>query len=353
MSLVVGICFRRSGKVYSFSPNGLTLAKGEKVIVETVGGQELGEVVAEVRDIPDSRLVAQLKPVVRVATEEDIARFNENGAMEKRAFAVCEEKIAEHGLPMKLIRAEYSFDRSQATFSFSADGRVDFRELVRDVASVLHTKVQLHQIGVRDEAKLIGGYGTCGRKLCCCTFLSGFDAISMKMAKDQCLFLNPAKFSGACGKLLCCLRFEHEFYKEAHEHMPEVGSVIMYNDAPAKVMDCNVIVDDVTLQTRDNTLIHVPAKELKDVQVLPKNAFSLNTKPERDGDREESPRPVRRRAPEPAPRPEPARSTPIKNKFRTHKHGGNKSQRNDNKPFQPKTPAAPASDGTVKWKKKD
>lgn len=270
MPLVVGVSFRKAGKVYHFSPEGLDIVKGDMVLAETARGIEFGEVVSSVREMSESELIAPLKPIVRIATDEDIAQAKANEEKEKEAFEICEQKIAEHNLPMKLTCAEYSFDRSQITFSFSADGRIDFRELVRDVASTLHTKVQLHQIGVRDEAKLIGGYGSCGRNLCCSTFLTNFDPISMKMAKDQSLFLNPAKFSGACGKLLCCLRYEHEFYKEAHEKMPNIGSFLIYNGTKVKVVDYNVISNIVTVQNQEDVLIQVPLEELKKSEQIEK-----------------------------------------------------------------------------------
>ena len=262
MPLVVGVTFRKVGKVYYFDPGEIPLREGDFVIAETARGVEFGEIVLEPRQICESELVAPLKRVVRVATGADMEREAANRDREKHAYQVCERRIAEHGLPMKLLEAEYAFDGSQVTFSFCADGRVDFRELVKDVASALKAKVQLHQIGVRDEAKLIGGYGGCGRSLCCATFLSNFDPISMKMAKDQSLFLNPAKFSGVCGKLMCCLRYEHEFYKDAQKRLPSVGAIIPIGEGRGKVIDVNVISNMVTVQTEEDTQLHIPAGEL-------------------------------------------------------------------------------------------
>jgi cell fate regulator YaaT (PSP1 superfamily) len=262
MPLVVGVSFRRVGKVYYFDPGQLQLHEGDFVIAETARGVEFGEVVLEPRDLPDEELVAPLKRVVRPANGDDLEREASNREREAHAYEVCERKIAEHRLPMKLLEAEFAFDGSQVTFSFSADGRVDFRDLVKDVASALKTKVQLHQIGVRDEAKLIGGYGTCGRPLCCATFLSAFDPISMKMAKDQSLFLNPAKFSGSCGKLMCCLRYEHEFYKRSQKCFPSVGAILQLEQGRAKVVDVNFISGVVTLQTEDEVQVHMPASKL-------------------------------------------------------------------------------------------
>jgi len=262
MPLVVGVSFRKVGKVYYFDPGDLDLHEGAFVIAETARGVEFGEVVMEPKEVSEDELVAPLKRIVRVATGEDLEREAANRDREKHAIEVCERKIREHNLPMKLLDAEYAFDGSQVTFSFSADGRVDFRELVKDVAGALRTKVQLHQIGVRDEAKLIGGYGTCGRPLCCATFLSTFEPISMKMAKDQSLFLNPAKFSGSCGKLMCCLRYEHEFYRDAQKRLPAVGAILQLEKGRGKVIDVNVVNGMLTVQTEDDVQLHIPACQL-------------------------------------------------------------------------------------------
>lgn len=262
MPRVVGVTFRRVGKVYYFDPGEHELREGDFVIAETARGIEFGEVVLEPREVPDEELVAPLKKIIRRATGEDLEREASNREKEKHALEVCQQKIQDHGLPMKLLDAEYAFDGSQVTFSFSADGRVDFRELVKDVASALRTKVQLHQIGVRDEAKLIGGYGICGRPLCCATFLSTFEPISMKMAKDQSLFLNPAKFSGACGKLMCCLRYEHDFYKQAQKRLPATGAIIQLEHGRAKVVDVNVVTGMLTVRTEDEVELHIPASQI-------------------------------------------------------------------------------------------
>lgn len=263
MPLVVGVSFRRVGKVYYFDPGAIQLREGDFVIAETARGVEFGEVVLDPREVTEEELVAPLKRVVRLATGDDLQREASNREREAHAYEVCERKIAEHNLPMKLLEAEFSFDGSQVTFSFSADGRIDFRDLVKDVAGALKTKVQLHQIGVRDEAKLIGGYGTCGRSLCCATFLSNFDPISMKMAKDQSLFLNPAKFSGSCGKLMCCLRYEHEYYKSSQKRLPVVGAILQLENVRAKVIDVNCISNVITVQTEEDVQMHIPASELK------------------------------------------------------------------------------------------
>lgn len=263
MPLVVGVSFRKVGKVYYFDPGELALNEGDFVITETARGIEFGEVMVAPKHVPEEELVAPLKKIIRVASGDDLHRAASNREHEKYAFDVCQHKIAEHGLQMKLLDSEFSFDGSMVTFSFSADGRIDFRELVKDLASVLKTKVQLHQIGVRDEAKLIGGYGTCGRELCCKSFLSNFDPISMKMAKDQSLFLNPAKFSGVCWKLMCCLRYEHEHYKEARDRMPSVGAIIPTAHGNGKVLDVNVITGMLTLELEESGIVNVPIDELE------------------------------------------------------------------------------------------
>ena len=262
MPLVVGVSFRRVGKVYYFDPGDLKLREGDFVIAETAHGIEFGEVMIEPRDVPEEELIAPLKRILRYATGDDLEREAINRDKERQAMETCERKIAEHGLPMKLIDAEYTFDGSQATFSFTAESRVDFRELVRDLASTLKTKVQLHQVGVRDQAKLIGGFGPCGRSLCCAAFLNAFDPVSMKMAKDQSLFLNPDKFSGVCGKLMCCLRYEHEFYKDAKDHLPAVGAVVPTERGPGKVVDVNVVSGMLTVEMEDEVTLHVHVSDL-------------------------------------------------------------------------------------------
>ena len=263
MPRVVGVSFRRVGKVYYFDPGDFDLSEGDFVITETARGLEFGEVVIEPRDVPEEELVAPLKKIVREATGDDLEREAANREQEQQALEICRQKIQDHNLPMKLIDAEYTFDRSQVTFSFTAESRVDFRELVRDLAGTLKTKVQLHQIGVRDQAKLIGGYGPCGRPLCCSTFLNSFDPVSMKMAKDQSLFLNPDKFSGVCSKLMCCLRYEHELYRDAKCHLPQIGAIVQTEHGPGKVVDVNVISEMITLEMEDEVTIHIHADDLE------------------------------------------------------------------------------------------
>lgn len=263
MPRVAGVSFRKVGKVYYFDPGQLELKEGEFVIAETARGIEFGQIVLEPKDIPEEELIAPLKPIVRVANAADMEREESNRDREKNALEVCEQKVAQHNLAMKLLDAEISFDGSLITFSFSADGRIDFRELVKDVASALKARIQLHQIGVRDEARLIGGYGSCGRSLCCATFLTNFEPVSMKMAKDQSLFLNPAKFSGVCGKLMCCLRYEHEHYKEAQVRMPNVGAILDTENGKVRVIDVNVISNELTVENEEGVQLHIPVYKLK------------------------------------------------------------------------------------------
>jgi cell fate regulator YaaT (PSP1 superfamily) len=211
---VVGVRFKQAGKVYFFAPGNLTLAKGDKVIVETARGVEFGELVIPLRQVEEKDLVLPLKQVIRKATAEDEQILEQNKVKEKEAFQVCLKKIMEHRLPMKLVDVEYTFDGNKIIFSFTADGRVDFRDLVKDLASVFRTRIELRQIGVRDEAKMIGGVGSCGRILCCASFLGDFEPVSIRMAKDQKLSLNPTKISGICGRLMCCLKYENEGYSQ-------------------------------------------------------------------------------------------------------------------------------------------
>ena len=224
---VVGVRFKKAGKIYYFSPDNIELVKGQCAIVETSRGIEYGEVVVGPKLVPEEDIVSPLKKVIRRATEEDAQKVRENKAKEKEAFDICGEKIEEHKLPMKLVDVEYTFDNSKVIFYFTADGRVDFRELVKDLASIFRTRIELRQIGVRDEAKMIGGLGPCGRPLCCKSFLGEFEPVSIKMAKEQNLSLNPTKISGICGRLMCCLKYEQSHYEEVREHMPRLNSEII------------------------------------------------------------------------------------------------------------------------------
>lgn len=230
MTRVIGVRFRQAGKIYFFSPGKLHIKKGDKVIVETARGVEFGRVVSAPREVPDEEIMQPLKSVIRIATEEDKRNEEKNREKEKEAFDICLEKIRKHNLDMKLINAEYTFDNNKVLFYFTADGRIDFRELVKDLAAVFRTRIELRQIGVRDETKIRGGIGICGRPLCCHTYLSEFAPVSIKMAKEQNLSLNPTKISGVCGRLMCCLTNEEETYEELNSRLPAIGDYVTTRD---------------------------------------------------------------------------------------------------------------------------
>ena len=241
MIKVIGVRFRRAGKVYYFNPLDMDITTGMHVIVETARGVEYGYVVLGVKDMDEEKVFQPLKPVIRIATPQDDAVADENRQKEKDAFKICQEKIRKHGLEMKLIDAEYTFDNNKVLFYFTADGRIDFRELVKDLASVFRTRIELRQIGVRDETKIRGGIGICGRPLCCHTYLSEFAPVSIKMAKEQGLSLNPTKISGACGRLMCCLAYEESAYEYLNSIMPMVGSTVRTPDGLGTVLEVNPI----------------------------------------------------------------------------------------------------------------
>ena len=243
MTKVVGIRFKKAGKIYYFDPTNLEVDKGDHVIVETARGIEYGEVVLGVKEVEDQDLAAPLKPIIRKATEADARKVEENQVKEREAFKICEEKIANRKLDMHLVNVEYTFDVGKIIFYFTADGRIDFRELVKDLAAVFRTRIELRQIGVRDEAKMLGGIGCCGRPLCCATFLGDFEPVSIRMAKDQNLSLNPTKISGICGRLLCCLKYENDMYagkkkakKKEQAAMPKPGMMVMTPSGEGRVM---------------------------------------------------------------------------------------------------------------------
>jgi cell fate regulator YaaT (PSP1 superfamily) len=241
MVKVVGVRFKKAGKIYYFDPNELNIEIDTEVIVETARGIEFGQVVVPNREVPDEEIVAPLKKVIRIATNEDIRHADENRKKEKEAFDTCLEKIRTHSLDMKLIDVEYTFDNNKVLFYFTADGRVDFRELVKDLAAVFKTRIELRQIGVRDESKMIGGIGVCGRVLCCKSFLGDFQPVSIKMAKEQGLSLNPTKISGTCGRLMCCLKYEHEAYEELLGRVPKVGAIVETPEGQGTVMEVSLI----------------------------------------------------------------------------------------------------------------
>ena len=257
MATIVGVRFRRNGKIYYFSPGELDIKQGQYVIVETARGVEYGHVVLGRREVPEEQVNAPLKTVIRIATEEDARIQKENKEKEKKAFAVCLEKINKHGLGMKLIDAEYTFDNNKLLFYFTADGRIDFRELVKDLAAVFRTRIELRQIGVRDETKLLGGYGICGRSLCCHTYLS------IKMAKEQNLSLNPTKISGVCGRLMCCLKNEEETYEELNSRLPNMGDFVTTPEGlKGEVSNVNVLRQLVKVKVEVND-----EKEIREYKV--------------------------------------------------------------------------------------
>ena len=248
MTEVIGVRFKKVGKVYYFDPKGIAVQKEMPVIVETARGLEYGEVTLPNTQLEDDKIVQPLKPLIRIATPADTKIAEQNEAFEQEAFRICEAKIAAHKLEMKLVTVEYTFDHSKLLFYFSADGRVDFRELVKDLAGVFRTRIELRQIGVRDEAKMIGGLGICGRPLCCSAFLKDFQPVSINMAKDQGLSLNPTKISGTCGRLMCCLKYEQEAYEDALKRLPKNDSFVQTPDGPGNVSDVNVLKETVKVR---------------------------------------------------------------------------------------------------------
>lgn len=248
MAEVVGIRFKEVGKVYYFDPDSMQFKKGERAIVETARGVECGEIAMENREVPDEEIIKPLKRIIRAATEADLRTLQENKEKEKKAFAICEEKIRAHKLDMKLVDVEYTFDSGKILFYFTADGRVDFRELVKDLAGVFRTRIELRQIGVRDEAKMLGGFGICGRPFCCSSFLGDFQPVSIKMAKEQGLSLNPVKISGTCGRLMCCLKYEQESYEHLLRHTPKIGAVVETREGRGTVVDNNLLTGLLKIQ---------------------------------------------------------------------------------------------------------
>lgn len=245
---VVGVRFKKAGKIYYFDPNNLDINAGNYVIVETARGIEFGECVIGIKEIPESDIIAPLKSVIRVAEKEDINKHKENKLKEKDALEICLKKVEEHGLNMKLIDVEYTFDNNKVIFYFTADGRVDFRELVKDLATIFKTRIELRQIGVRDEAKMLGGMGACGRTLCCSTFLGDFTSVSIKMAKEQNLSLNPTKISGICGRLMCCLNYEQSTYEDIRQRLPKVGSIVRIGDIQGEVVSNSTVKESIKVK---------------------------------------------------------------------------------------------------------
>ena len=248
MTTVIGVSFKKSAKVYYFDPAGLSIEKGQMVIVETARGLECAQAVTPIKQVEDEEVVQPLKSVTRIATPGDMAQVEQNKKLEEDALEICTKKIEAHGLEMKLVEVEYAFDRSKIVFFFTANGRVDFRELVKDLAAVFKTRIELRQIGVRDEAKMLGGLGPCGRAVCCRAFLDDFQPVSIKMAKEQSLLLNPTKISGLCGRLMCCLKYEQDVYEMAHKRMPRIGKQIITADGEGTVLGVNAVKETVRVR---------------------------------------------------------------------------------------------------------
>ncbi len=278
MATVIGVRFKNVGKMYYFDPGDARPKKGDHAIVETARGVECGEVTMECREVSDDNIVQPLKKVIRIATKEDLARVEDNHRREKSAFEICCKKIAAHKLEMKLVDVEYTFDNSKILFYFTADGRVDFRELVKDLAGVFRTRIELRQIGVRDESKMLGGIGICGRPFCCSTFLGGFQPVSIKMAKEQGLSLNPVKISGACGRLMCCLKYEQEAYQDLLRSTPKVNAVVITPDGKGTVIDQNILTGMLTIQLDKAPDAAPKTFHLKDVKVVRDGRIHVNKK---------------------------------------------------------------------------
>ena len=252
MAEVIGVRFKEVGKIYYFDPDGQELKKGDRVIVETVRGVECGEVALENREISDEEIVKPLKKLIRKADEKDLRTLEENKKKEKNAFGICQKKIADHKLDMKLVDVEYTFDGGKVLFYFTADGRVDFRELVKDLAGVFRTRIELRQIGVRDESKMIGGLGICGRPFCCRSFLGDFQPVSIKMAKEQGLSLNPTKISGTCGRLMCCLKYEQNAYEYLLKITPKPGAIVETAEGAGTVVDFSLLTGTLKVKLHNN-----------------------------------------------------------------------------------------------------
>ncbi len=268
MKIVTGVRFKRPGKIYYFDPENLQIEKGMKVIVDTAMGEEYGEVVIARKEVEDNEVTEPLKKVVRIATEKDEKMRLQNKGKEKDAFKTCLEKIEAHGLPMKLIDVEYKYDGSKVIFYFTADKRIDFRELVKDLAAIFRTRIELRQIGVRDEVKRCGGNGICGRQLCCCSFLGNFETVSIKMAKEQNISLNPSKISGNCGRLMCCLKYEQEVYEEKLSRLPKIGAIVKTSEGTGEVASVETLKEVIRVKYQDGDDVYFKKHEAKDVVVI-------------------------------------------------------------------------------------
>lgn len=268
MVKVVGIRFKKAGKIYYFDPDEFIIDTSMNVIVETARGIEFGEAVIPNREVPEDEIVAPLKKVMRIATEEDLKHAEDNRKKEKEAFATCLQKIRDHNLEMKLIDVEYTFDNNKILFYFTADGRVDFRELVKDLAAVFKTRIELRQIGVRDESKMMGGIGVCGRMLCCSSYLGEFQPVSIKMAKEQGLSLNPTKISGTCGRLMCCLKYEQDAYEQIIKRAPKIGAIVDTPDGQGVVMETSLLKEMIKVKLDKGNETDLRVYKVDEVKVI-------------------------------------------------------------------------------------
>lgn len=280
MKKIVGVRFKKPGKIYFFDPEDLEINMGDKVIVETAMGEEFGEVVINKRELPDEKITNPLKKVIRIANKQDIKNMEYYKSKEPEALKICEEKVKKHGLDMHLTDVEYKFDGSKILFYFTADGRIDFRELVKELASIFKTRIELRQIGVRDEVRRIGGNGVCGRELCCCSFLGNFETVSIKMAKEQNLSLNPSKISGNCGRLMCCLKYEQEAYEDKLNRLPKIGAIVKTEDGEGVVDNVEVLKEQLKVKFRDGDEYFYKKYDAKDVKIIKNGTTSNKYDPE-------------------------------------------------------------------------
>ena len=268
MKTIVGVKFKKPGKMYYFDPQKFQLDIGDKVIVETALGDEYGEIVVANKEVKEESINNELKKVIRIATEKDKKSYEEYKKKEPEALTKCQEKIEQHGLEMKLIDAEYKFDGSKLIFYFTADGRIDFRDLVKDLAAIFKTRIELRQIGVRDEIRRVGGIGACGRKLCCCSFLGNFETVSIKMAKEQNISLNPSKISGCCGRLMCCLKYEQCVYEEKLKRIPKIGAIVKTNEGNGEVCGIETLKEIIKVKLNDGEESYYKKFNAKDVKII-------------------------------------------------------------------------------------
>lgn len=279
MKKIVGVRFKKPGKIYFFDPQNIEINMGDKVIVETSMGEEFGEVVVSKRELPDDKVTNPLKKVIRLATGQDIKNMEMYKSKEPEALKICEEKVKKHQLDMNLTDVEYKFDGSKILFYFTADGRIDFRELVKELASIFKTRIELRQIGVRDEVRRIGGNGVCGRELCCCSFLGNFETVSIKMAKEQNISLNPSKISGNCGRLMCCLKYEQEAYEEKLKRLPKVGAIVKTEDGEGVVDNVEVLKEQLKVKFKDGDEYFYKKYNANDIEII-KNVSTNKIDPE-------------------------------------------------------------------------